>query len=96
MTRRVVVSSAARRDLLRLSEFLAGKSRAASDRAIDRLQSAIMGLAEMPDRGRRGPGPLRERIVPFGSGAYVVQYRVDPDAVIIARVFHTLERRPLA
>lgn len=96
MIRRVAISPAARRDLLRLSEFLAGKSRSASDRAIDRLQSAIMSLAGMPDRGRPAIGPLRELVVRFGSGAYAIQYRVDPDVVVIARVFHTLERRPLA
>jgi len=58
------------------------------------LESAIVSLARMPDRGRRGRGALRELVVPFGSGAYVIQYRVDPTAVIIARVFHGLERRP--
>jgi plasmid stabilization system protein ParE len=32
-------------------------------------------------------------VVPFGSGAYIVRYRVDRDKVVIARIFHGREDR---
>ena len=49
----------------------------------------------MPERGRPSPFQpnLRELIVPFGSAAYVVEYRVDEAAVVVSRVFHSLEDR---
>jgi hypothetical protein len=36
---------------------------------------------------------LRELDVPFGRYGYVIVYRVDPDAVVVARIFHTHENR---
>lgn len=62
---------------------------------MDTLQAAISKLSDMPNRGRPGPPSLRELIVPFGVGSYVVQYRVT-DHVLVARIFHSLEDRPLA
>ena len=38
----------------------------------------------------------RELLVPFGRAAYVIQYRVYDRVVLIARIFHSLEDRPLA
>ena len=39
------------------------------------------------------PEDHRELMVPFSSSGYVVRYRVDPDAVVIARIFHMREDR---
>ncbi len=50
----------------------------------------------MPDRARPGPGAYRELLVPFGSAAYIVQFRRDERTVLVARIFHSLEDRPLA
>jgi len=36
---------------------------------------------------------MRELYTPFGAHAYVVQYRVQGDAVVILRIRHSLERR---
>ena len=58
------------------------------------LDAAIRSLDEFSERARPGPEPgLRELIVPFGSGAYVVRYRVDRDEVVVARIFHGREDR---
>lgn len=32
-------------------------------------------------------------MIPFSSSGYVVQYRVDPEKVIVARIFHMREDR---
>lgn len=75
-------------------DYLAMRSPAAALRAYDTLEAAIRSLDEFSERGRPGPEPeLRELIVRFGQGAYVVQYRVDPTTVIVARIFHGREDR---
>ncbi|MDO9474042.1 MAG: type II toxin-antitoxin system RelE/ParE family toxin [Caulobacter sp.] len=51
---------------------------------------------EMPHRGRPVAGDVRELIIPFGAGGYIIRYRVRDQTVVIARIFHSLEDRPLA
>jgi plasmid stabilization system protein ParE len=80
--------------LVRVVDFLAERYPAAALRAYDTLDAAIRSLDEFSERGRPGAGQdLRELIVPFGSGGYVVQYRVDRTEVIVARIFHGREDR---
>jgi plasmid stabilization system protein ParE len=94
LKRRVRLTSIANRDLVRLVDYLDARSPAAALRAYDTLDAAIRSLDEFSGRARPGPEPgLRELIVPFGSGAYVVRYRVDRDEVIVARIFHGREDR---
>lgn len=66
-------------------------------RAAEEIAKGIETLAEFPDRGR----PMlrsgrREVFIPFGRGAYVIQYRVIDQVVFVARIFHSREDRPLA
>ena len=94
MKREVRLTSIANRDLVRVVDFLADWNPAAALRAHDTLEAAIQSLDTFSERGRPGPEPdLRELIVPFGSGAYVVQYRVEPTTVVVARIFHGREDR---
>jgi plasmid stabilization system protein ParE len=32
-------------------------------------------------------------VAPFGRGAYVLRYRIDDDAVVVLRVWHSREER---
>jgi plasmid stabilization system protein ParE len=96
MTHEVRLSPAARNDLDRLAKFLSGKNVTASTKVVRVLRSAVESLAEMPDRGRPAHNGKRELIVPFGSGVYLIRYRVDQAAVVVTRIFHGLEDRPLA
>lgn len=55
---------------------------------------AIRSLGQMADRGRKhAASDARELVVPFGRDAYILRYRVEPDRVIVARVFHLREDR---
>jgi plasmid stabilization system protein ParE len=54
----------------------------------------MKSLEDFPERGRLATGSRgRELFVRFGSQAYVIRYRVEPDRIIIATVHHSLERR---
>lgn len=83
----------ARADLLRLNAFLAPQSPRAARRAMDAIDSGLRSLSDMPDRASGRPHGVRELMIPFGMSGYVVQYRIDHDAVIIARVSHMREDR---
>ena len=94
MTRSVIVLEAAWEDFGRLLDFLAPKSPAAASRARAALQKAISSLDELAERGRptktRG---VRELVVPFGSAAYVITYRLEGERVVVARLHHSREAR---
>ncbi|AAK24844.1 type II toxin-antitoxin system RelE/ParE family toxin [Caulobacter vibrioides] len=83
----------ARRDLTKLRRWLLNRAPSAADRAIDLILSRAEQLAQHSDLGRRKSQNMRELYVSFGAHGYVLQYRVYPDAVVIARIRHSLERR---
>jgi plasmid stabilization system protein ParE len=94
LIRPVRLTPAAERDLLRLVDFLIEKNPRAADRAAAAIDAAIRSLDQFSDRGRQtSKKGLRELVVRFGQRAYIIQYRVDSDAVVVARVFHNLEKR---
>lgn len=48
----------------------------------------------MSERGHlSSEGDARESLVRFGRAGYVIQYRVTHDAVMVLRIFHSLEER---
>jgi len=82
---------------LRLEDFLATRSPAAADKAIQKIQTAISSLDLLSERGRLSlerPN-VRELVVRFGSAAYIVEYRVEVRRVLIARIFHSREARQI-
>lgn len=51
-------------------------------------------LQDHPQLGRPLEGDRREHMIPFGAGAYVLRYKLDPagDPIVI-RVWHSREER---
>lgn len=97
MIRKVIVAAAADEDVMRVVSFLGGERAAAARKVVELLQSAVFSLREFSERGVPGDRPgSRELFVPFGQAAYVIQYRVYDRVVLVARIFHSLEDRPLA
>ena len=82
-------------DLARLDAFLRSKDPRAADRLTANLFAAFDRLSEHPSLGRPATAPerVRELVARFGRRAYVIRYRVEPDAILIARVWHGRERR---
>jgi len=82
------------RDLDRLHRFLASKSPTAARRAAASILDGADELERNPRLGRPLDEHRREWFVPFGVGAYVLRYRIDPDDnPVIIRVWHSREDR---
>jgi plasmid stabilization system protein ParE len=87
-------SQAALRDVARLHDFLAPKSRDAARRAVGVIRQSVQALSKHPEIGRpidELPPEFREWVIEFGSGAYVALYRYDGKEVVILAVRHGRE-----
>jgi plasmid stabilization system protein ParE len=95
VTFRVRYTGGARRDLLRLYEFLLDRDIATAERALEALRKSTEILEEFPFTCRKADtnNPfLRELIVPFGSSGYVVLFEIDDaTTVTILAVRHQRE-----
>jgi toxin ParE1/3/4 len=91
--RRVEISTQAQNDIQYLRHWLTLRSPNASRRATQTIVAAAYSLVDFPERGRLTLAGIRELPVRFGSAGYVLQYFVEGDRVVIARIFHSLERR---
>lgn len=96
MSFRVRIQIAARLDIERLGDFLSEWREDLADQVVSTLYHAVKSLEAMPDRGRPLTKNLRELVVPFGRSAYVIRYVVVGRDVLVTRIFHSLEDRPLA
>jgi len=82
------------RDLEELHDFLAKVSPVAARRAAAAILVGADRLAEHPRLGRLLDDERREHVIPFGAGAYILRYRLDPVAdPIVIRVWHSREAR---
>ena len=87
-------SPRALRDIARLHQFLAIKSRRAADRAITTIRTAAQVLREFPELGRVAEDSefgYRELLVPYGDSGYVVAYARRADFIEILDVRHQRE-----
>ena len=91
---RVELSPGARRDLVRLEDFLLLKNPRAADAAVVAISKAVLSLGEFPERGasRRGGG-RRELLVNYGRDGYVIRYRITSTVILVTRIFHGRENR---
>ena len=78
-------------DVERLHAFLAEKNEAAAARAVNEIRAALRTLEQFPASGRPVENDQREWIIPFGTGSYIMRYRVDGDRVTVLRVRHSRE-----
>lgn len=85
-------------DLARLREFIHVHSPAAASRAAKRILQAAQKLQTMPFVGSSVPDiepPLRDLFVHFGQSGYWLRYMVTDDEIIIIKIWHGREQRPL-
>lgn len=92
--RRIIIAAPAWDDLERLQAWLIDRDAPYAEALGVALRAAINGLRDFPERGRSSRiSAMREFVVPFRTWTYVISYRVGPDRVTIARIYHALEDR---
>ena len=92
--RRIVFTEPANGDINRLEAWLVERGAPYARGLGLELEAAISGLVDFPDRGSTSRnGRYRQHYVAFHSNQYVIQYVVRRDAIVIARIRHSLERR---
>jgi plasmid stabilization system protein ParE len=87
-------SQAALRDVARLHDFLAPKSRDAAKRAVKAIRQGVKALGKHPEIGRpvdELSPEFREWVVDFGHGAYLALYHCNGKEVVILAVRHGRE-----
>ncbi len=83
-------------DIVRLHDFLNGKNPQAASRAVAAILAGSEILQVNPEIGRPMADDTgrREWAIAFGTGAYVLRYRIDTRGeTVIIRVWHSLEQR---
>ncbi len=81
-------------DLERLHRFLADQDPRAARRAIRAIREGLRPIAAFPGAGRPVEGldtAFRERWIAFGSGGYLVLYRLDGPRAVVLAVRHSRE-----
>jgi plasmid stabilization system protein ParE len=80
-------SRRAARDLHAIHAYVAAESPRAAQRLAAELGVLADSLSEMPGRGRRVEGDVRELV----AGRYLLRYRVTGDQVVIVRLKHSAQ-----
>lgn len=90
----LIWSLTARADLIRLREFIEPHNQEAARNASNSLKKAANLIVQHPGIGTRLTGRQdRQLFVPFGKRGYVIRYRIDDDAIVILKIWHSLEER---
>jgi len=92
---RLVWLPEAQTDVRRLYDFLLAEAPSAAERAIRAIQLGAGKVLEFLRIGRpmEDETERRELFIPFGTGAYVLRYRIHADAIVIVRVWHSRQER---
>ena len=92
---RLIFSSAARDDLLRLREFIRTHRPESAAKAAERIMHIAAQLLEFPHMGSlvRADKDYRDIIFTFGQRGYVLRYLPIGDCIHILRIWHVRETR---
>lgn len=91
---KLVWSPAARRDLLRLREFIEPHNPDAARRSSEKIRKAAKMILKNPAIGIRIEGREdREYFSPFGKGGYILRYQIIGQTIVILKIWHGREDR---
>ncbi|HRE44962.1 MAG TPA: type II toxin-antitoxin system RelE/ParE family toxin [Terricaulis sp.] len=93
MRRKIIYTQRADADLARLEAFIAAESPRQAARAIARITRGLETLQEFPEIGRAIGGGMRQLVLRYGKGGYVIRYRLRDDVILITRLWHGREKR---
>lgn len=91
--RKVIWLTEAIDDLVRLREFIGDKNREAAKRAAITIKNMAKILEDYPDiiHPLEDLPDFHDLVVPFGSGSYIVRYRIEENTVYILGIRHSKE-----
>ena len=92
---RIIWSPLAIEDVEAIRDYVSRDSPRSADLLVERLVAAVERLGADPLAGRVVPELADERVREVIHGNYRIVYRVRPDAVEIATVFHGARLFPL-
>lgn len=79
-------------DIIRLREFIEPHNKEAAIRAADVIKKSAAILLDYPLIGKLTDNKQeRELPISFGKRGYVMRYKINGNAVVILRVWHSLE-----
>ena len=90
---RVEWLQAAINNLDALAEYISRDNRAAAERTVAAIHSAVRDLERFPSSGRPGRISGTRELVVSGT-PYIVPYRVRGDVVQLIRIFHAARKWP--
>ncbi|MBI5485690.1 MAG: type II toxin-antitoxin system RelE/ParE family toxin [Deltaproteobacteria bacterium] len=90
----IIVSAKATRDLKKIREYLLQFNEEAAQKAASTIIEATNLLLTFPMLGKplEDISEYRELIRSFGSGAYIIRYRIDIDRIVIVGIKHSKEK----
>jgi plasmid stabilization system protein ParE len=91
--RKIIWLPEAINDLARLREFIGDKNREAARRAAITIKNMAKILKDYPDiiHPIEDLPDFHDLVVPFGSGSYMVRYRIEENTVYITGIRHSKE-----
>lgn len=90
----LVWSPAARRDLIRLREFIEPNNPHAARRSSEKIRKAVNLISDNPAIGTRIEGREDyELFTPFGRDGYILRYQIIKQRIVVLRIWHTREDR---
>lgn len=90
----LVWSPAARRDLIRLREFIEPHNPNTARRSSEKIRKATRLILDNPAIGTRIEGREDcELFTPFGRYGYILRYIIIGQEIVILRIWHTREDR---
>lgn len=91
---KLVWSPAARRDLIRLRDFIEPHNPKAARRSSEKIRKATKLILDNPAIGTKIEGREdRELFTAFGQGGYILRYQIIAQKIVILKIWHTREDR---
>jgi len=90
----LIWSPAARRDLIRLREFIEPHNPKAAKKSSEKILKAAKNILDNPAIGKSLDGRNdRELFTSFGKNGYILRYQIIDQKIVILKIWHTREQR---
>lgn len=84
---KIIFNSLAQEDLVEIFEYIALDNPIAADQVLDKIDNAIVMLADFPDAGRERP-EIDTGLKSFPVSNYIIFYQHDETQLEVIRVLH--------